>query len=133
MSWLHESGFDVEDVNLIEHRLDQTFNGVFGCTIRSKSGDTKGTRCGREDQIAAMILGAKVRKRQLDDVQGAHEVSAELIAEIVVILVFAGTNDPLNGLVGLSEVWTLIYRSRCSCKIVLARNSLTPERGRTLQ
>lgn len=40
-----------------------------------------------------MILGTEVWKRELYDVEGAKEVCAELITEVVVVLIFAGTYD----------------------------------------
>ena len=40
-----------------------------------------------------MVLGAEVGEGELDDVEGAHEVCLELVAEVVVVLVFAGGDD----------------------------------------
>jgi hypothetical protein len=91
VSWLYEGGFDVEDVNFVEHGLYQTFNGVFSSAIGTETRHTEGTGCGREDKVATVVLGTEVWEGELNDVEGAEKVGAELIAEVIVVLVFAGT------------------------------------------
>jgi hypothetical protein len=91
VSWLYEGCFDVEDVDFVEHGLYQPFNGVFSSAIGTETRHTEGTGCGREDKVAAVVLGTEVWEGELNDVEGAEEVGAELIAEVIVVLVLAGT------------------------------------------
>jgi hypothetical protein len=93
VSWLDEGGFDVEDINLIEHRLYQAFDGVLCCAVGTETGHAEGAGCRGEDEVTAVVLGAKVGERELNDMESAEEVCAELIAEVVVVLVFACTYD----------------------------------------
>ena len=93
MAGLDEGGFDIEDVDFVEHRLDEAFDGVFGGAVGAKAGDAEGTGRGGEDEVAAVGLGAKDGEGELDDVQGAEKVCVELVAEVEVVLIFAGPND----------------------------------------
>jgi hypothetical protein len=93
VSWLDEGGFDVEDVDLIEHRFYQAFDGVLCCAVGTETGHAEGAGCRGEDEVTAVVLGAKMGERELDDMESAEEVCAELIAEVVVVLVFACTYD----------------------------------------
>ena len=97
---LDERGPDVEGVGLVEHGLDQAFDGVFSCAVRAESGNAQGSRSAAEDQVAASTTAgaaaagrgrrparAKVRQGELNDVEGADEVGLELGADLVVVLV----------------------------------------------
>ena len=58
-----------------------------------------------------MGLGAEVGDGELDDVQSAEEVCGELVAQVVVVLVFAGAYYTWRGLVGGWErIGRLEYR-----------------------
>jgi hypothetical protein len=90
MAWFHERGFDVEDVDFVEHGLYQPLDGVLCSAIRTQTGHAKGAGGRGEDEVAAVFLGAEVWERELDYVEGAEEVGVELVAQVVVILIFAG-------------------------------------------
>lgn len=92
MSGFHKGGFYVETVDLVQHGLDKPFDSVLGGAIGSKTWDAESTGCGREDEVAARILGAEVREGELNDVQCAKEIRIELIAKIVLVLVFTWAN-----------------------------------------
>lgn len=46
------------------------------------------------------MSGSEIRQAGVEDVDGAEEVCLELVADIVVILVFAGSNDAVAGTIG---------------------------------
>lgn len=46
------------------------------------------------------MTGTEVGQASVDDVDGAEEVCLELVADVVVILVFAGADDAVAGAVG---------------------------------
>lgn len=91
MPWFDECRFDVEDVDFVEHGLYQAFDGVFGRAVGAEAWYPESAGCGGEDEVATMVLGAEVWERELDYVEGAEEVGTELVAKVVVVLVFAGT------------------------------------------
>lgn len=90
---LDQRGLDIEDVDLVQHALDQALDGVLGRAIGPQAGHAERARGGREDQVAAVGLGAEVREGELQDVEGAEHVGRELVAQVVVVLVFAGADD----------------------------------------
>ncbi|KAI4144252.1 MAG: hypothetical protein L6R39_004260, partial [Caloplaca ligustica] len=46
------------------------------------------------------VTGAEIRQAGVDDVEGAEEVGLELVADVVVVLVFTGADDAIAGAVG---------------------------------
>ena len=97
MSRLHQRSFYVEAVYLVEHRLDETLNSILGRAVGPQARYAKGSSGRGEDEVAAGVLGAKVRERELDDVESAEEVGIELVTEVVVILIFARADYAWGG------------------------------------
>ena len=90
---LDERGFDVEAVHFVEHAFYQAFDGILGRAVRSQARDAESARGAAEDEVSALLTGAEVGQRKLDDVEGAEEVDVELVAQFALILVFAGSDD----------------------------------------
>ena len=96
-----EGGADVEGVGLVQHALDQSLHRVFGGAEWAQSWDTQGAGCAAEDQVSpsasAVAVGvgpfAEVWEGELDYVEGAPEIRFELVSDLIVILVFASTDD----------------------------------------
>lgn len=77
---LDQRRFDVEHVDLVQHRLDEPFDGVLGRAVGPQPRHAE--RAGRrgEDEVAAVRLGAEVGQGELQDVEGAEDVGRELVA-----------------------------------------------------
>ena len=90
--WFYQRSFNVEAIDFVEHGFDEALYGVLCSTVGPKTRDTECTGYGREDEVATGVLSAEVREGKLDDVKGAEEVRVELVAEVVVVLVFTCAN-----------------------------------------
>lgn len=88
-----QGSFYVEAVDFVEHGFNKAFNSVLCGAVGPETRDAQGARNGREDEVATGVLCAEVREGELDDVQGAEKVCVELVAEVVVILVFTCADD----------------------------------------
>src|SRR3954466_8335440 len=76
---LDEGGLDVEDVDFIQHALDEALDGVLGSAEGSQSRHAKRATGTAENEVAATLTITEIRQRQLDDIQGAHEAGLELV------------------------------------------------------
>lgn len=119
MPWLDERGFDVKGVGFVEHAFDETFDGVLGGTVGPQARDAEGAGRAAEDEVApsyrllrlfrALVFlfhpcgrragraGSEVGQAGVEDVDGSEEVGLELIADVVIVLIFAGTDDAVAG------------------------------------
>lgn len=92
MSRFYQRSFDVEAVYFVKHGFDETLNGILGRAVGAQTRYAKSSGGGREDEVAAGVLSAKVREGELNDVESAEKVGVELVPEVVVVLVFARTD-----------------------------------------
>lgn len=100
MAGLDQGRANVEAVDFVEHTFNQPLDGIFTGAVKALAWDAQAARGGAENEIAAVLAVAEVGQRQLDDVEGAHEISLELIADFGLVLVLAGANDAVSGAVG---------------------------------
>ena len=50
--------------------------------------------------LVIWLTSAEVGKTGMEDIEGAEEVGLELVADVIVVLVFAGADDAVTGAVG---------------------------------
>lgn len=62
MARFDESGLDVENVDLVEHRFDEALYGVLCCAVRTQAGHTKRTSRRGEDEVPSIVLGTEMRE-----------------------------------------------------------------------
>lgn len=93
MAGFYEGGFDVVDVDFIEHAFDQAFDGVFGCAVGAQARHTQGASRGAEDEVPPTALRSEVWQRQLYYMQRPQKIRTKLIPQIIVILVLARPDD----------------------------------------
>lgn len=83
----------MEGIRFIQHGLDEALDGVLAGAVGPQAGHAQGAGRGAEDEVAAGLLAPEVGQRGVDDVQRAHEVGLELVAQIVLVLVLARADD----------------------------------------
>lgn len=94
---LDEGGFDVVLVDFVEHAFDESLDGELGRAVGPEARHAQRAAGGGEDEVAALLALAEVGEGELDDVQGAHEVGLELVADLELVLVLAGADDAVAG------------------------------------
>lgn len=97
MPGLDERGFDVEGVDFVQHALYQSLHRIFGSAKGPQARDAESTRRAAEDKVATTLLLAEIGQAELQDVERAEEVGLELVADLVVVLVFGGADDAVAG------------------------------------
>lgn len=91
--WFDERGLDVERICFIQHSLDEALDGIFAGAVGPQARHAQSAGRRAEDQIPPGLLPPEVGQRRVDDVQRAHEVGLELVAQIVLVLVLARPDD----------------------------------------
>ncbi len=108
MSRFDERGEDAERRGFIEHTLNQSLHSVLCSAKRSQAWHTQRSRCAAKDKIPPADFAppivttalAKVRQRQLNDVEGAPEVRLELVPDLIFVLIFTRTDHAVAGAIG---------------------------------
>ncbi|EEP78250.1 conserved hypothetical protein [Uncinocarpus reesii 1704] len=100
MARLHQRALDIEAINFVQHALNQPFNRIFRRTIRSQARDPERPRGRAKNQVTAHAPLTEMRQRALHNIQRAHKIGLELIAYIVLLLVFTRSNHAVPRAIG---------------------------------
>lgn len=93
MPGLDKRGFDVEGVDFVQHALYQSLHRILGGAKRAQARNAEGARCAAEDEVATTVLLSEIGQAELEDVERAKEIGLELVADLIVVLVFGGADD----------------------------------------
>ena len=105
MSGFDQGGADVVGGHFVEHALHQAFDRVFGGAVGAQTGDTEGTACGAEDQIAAAVSTAFIIAVVLLFRIASVETAVAVAIAIAIAIPFPIIDLPPPLLVSRSKVW----------------------------